>query len=186
MSTIVEILNDVNKDISVLPRLYANHNYLRNALEAAFLPQKKLNLPEGDPPYRPSTANEYQLKGSFWQVVRKIDVFQRTDLKPLKIETAFIHALESMSKKEAEILIAIKDQNLNKLFPNITYENLINAGYRIADRQFKEPPVVEEKKEVVVSPVVNDEGVKNEVVKPRRGRPPGTKNPPKTDKVRAE
>ena len=47
-------------------------------------------------------------------------------MRALQRESLFVTALESVSKQESELLIAIKDQTLNKLYPNITREN-INA-----------------------------------------------------------
>lgn len=123
-----DILRDINKDINNIKK-YSGNSYLRNIFESAFIPAKKLILPEGVPPYKSSSAPSVQLQGAFWQEAKKLYVYLRADLKPIRRESMFINALESMSKEEAEILLAVKDQELSKLFPNITYEKLKEVGY---------------------------------------------------------
>lgn len=182
MSTIIEILTDAQKDIRVLAKQYQGHNYLRNILEAAFLPQKKLLLPSGSPPFRPLNASPYQMKGAFWQVARKIDIFMRPELSALKRESTFIQSLESMPRDEAEILILVKDQKLHEMFPIMTYENVVAAGYIIGKKegavqeqvnvQKIEPPKAEEIKKDVEQPI-----------KRKPGRPFGSKNPPRVPKT---
>lgn len=129
MDTIREILADADKDIKTILKHNGN-NYLRLLLEAAFIPEKKLLLPEGNPPFNKNNLSDVVTKSSFWQVARKIDIFQRSDVRSVVRETSFIHALEAISEKDAEILLAVKDQTLHTLFPNLTYDNLVAVGYR--------------------------------------------------------
>ena len=130
MDLITEILSDIDKDIKNIKTVEGN-KYLRNILEAALVPELKLELPEGDPPYTPRAAPSAQFSGMFWQEAKKIAVFRRKDLHPLRRETLFVQALESVSAKEAEILLAVKDQTLYKLYPNITRGALNEGGYKI-------------------------------------------------------
>lgn len=128
MAYIKEILESANRDINTLKQHIGN-KYLRNLMEAAYLPDKKMLLPEGVPPYKENTLHESQTSGQFWQLARKMEVFHREDVKSILRERAFIGALEGISKEEARILIAVKDQTLDKLYPNLTYQNLISIGY---------------------------------------------------------
>ena len=49
-------------------------------------------------------------------------IFKREDLTPVKREGLFIEMLESVPHAEAKILLAIKDQRLDKIYPKITPE----------------------------------------------------------------
>jgi hypothetical protein len=98
-------------------------------MEAAFLPEKKLLLPEGVPEYKSNVDSAYQNQGAIWQIARKIDVFYRSDVKSIVREVAFLRALESISDVEGDLLVAIKEQNVDLIYPNLTYENLKNVGY---------------------------------------------------------
>jgi hypothetical protein len=125
---ISEILSEANKD----PRTILAHKdnrYLRNVMNAAYLKQFKMILPEGNPPYKENTLKDSQVSGTFWQVAKKIDVFYRAELKSIFREKAFIGALESMSTDDAKIFIHIKDQTLPSIFPNLTLPVLIEIGY---------------------------------------------------------
>jgi hypothetical protein len=124
----LDILKDINDDIGNIGK-YSTNTYLRNILEAAFLPEKKMILPEGVPPYKVSKAPSVQLTGAFWQEAKKLYVYSRAELKPIRREHMFINALESMSKEESEVLLAVKDQTLNKLYPNINRKELTRIGY---------------------------------------------------------
>lgn len=109
---------------------HKDNKYLRNFMEAGYIKAKKMNLPETDPPYKPNPMNEYQVEpGVFWQFAKKIDIFQRTDVKPLRSETIFIQALETVSHKEAKVMLACKDQTLNKMFKGVTLKALTEVGY---------------------------------------------------------
>lgn len=128
MDSIPDILADADKEPSSLLK-YKGNNYLRNLLTVAYVPEKKMVLPEGDPPYKTTETSDQITKGAFWQVCRKMDVFLRQDVKAIFREAQFISALESVSEKEAQILLKAKDQNLMALYPNLTYEKLKEIGY---------------------------------------------------------
>lgn len=128
-ATITEILKAAEDNINTLVPLKGN-KYLRNIMEAAFLPEKKLILPDTTPPYKINAMHEAQVEpGVFWQIARKLDIFQRGDMIPAKREMQFIHALESLSAGDAEILLAVKDQKLSKKFKGITLKRLTEIGY---------------------------------------------------------
>lgn len=135
MLTIHELLTDVNKDIKVIMKPEnANNNYLRNVIEHAFIPAKKFALPEGVPPFSQLGISDVEAKGMFWQEARKFSNYCQASPteKPIvkfRREAKFIQALESLDKKSNDILIAVKEQELDKLFPNITLAALVAVGY---------------------------------------------------------
>ena len=128
MAYVSEILDAANKDINTIKQHIGN-NYFRNLMNAAYYPEKRFLLPEGVPPFKENSLHESQTTGAFWQIAKKLDVFYRADVKALIRERAFIVALESLSKIEADILIAIKEQELEKLYPNLSFKKLQEVGY---------------------------------------------------------
>ncbi len=124
------MLSDINKDMSHLVK-NQNNQYLRNILEHALIPGKKFVLPEGVPPYKVNPLPSAQLQGAMWGVAKKMYIFCRSDMKALQRESLFVTSLESVSKEEADLLIHVKDQNINKLYKNITLKNINKAlpGY---------------------------------------------------------
>lgn len=125
--TIEDILDDGNKDIKSLLQ-YKNNTYFMNLLNSAYDPNKKFVLPEGEPPYKKSGLHRTITKGMFWQICRKIEVFRNTQMKQLARESHFIAALESLSDQGALIMLHVKDQSLDKLYPNLTKEALTEIG----------------------------------------------------------
>lgn len=129
MDSIPDILQDANTDIKTILK-YKTNNYFRNLMVVAYMPTKKMLLPEGNPPFKTTGDLTDQItKGAFWQICRKLDIFLRSDISAFKRESAFIHALESVSTKEAQILLKAKDQALTDLYPNLTYDKLKEIGY---------------------------------------------------------
>ena len=131
MATITEILKAAEDDIRTILN-YKDDNYLRMILSCAYFPQYKLKLPEGTPPYTPNPMAEAQvLPGVFWQVCKKIDMYLKDyDKKTTaRVENSFIQALETVSANEALILLAVKDQTLEKMYKGVTLEALYNVGY---------------------------------------------------------
>lgn len=129
MSTVTEIFNAAEDNINSILTVKGN-KYFRNLMDAAYKPEKKFLLPEGTPPYKVNAMHEAQVEpGIFWQIARKLDVFQRPEMKQVRREMQFIHALESLSAIDAEILLAIKEQKLHKKFKGLTLKKLTEIGY---------------------------------------------------------
>jgi hypothetical protein len=108
---------------------HKNNKYLRNLIEAAFFDGKKFLLPEGMPEYKPAQGHADQTSGAFWQIAKKIDVFTRKDIPNTRREVLFIQAVESLTEVDAKILVHVKEQTLDKMFPNITKKSLTDVGY---------------------------------------------------------
>jgi hypothetical protein len=131
MATIIEIMKAAEDNIQSIMQ-HKDNNFLRMFMNAAFLPDAKLKLPETHPPFSPNKMEEAAVPpGVFWQFARRIDMFQKeyTGAAKARTETAFIQALESVSAKEAELILACKDQTVARIYKGITFEALKNVGY---------------------------------------------------------
>jgi hypothetical protein len=129
---ITEVLKEINDDPSLLHTTYkkvGNGGPLATMFKHAFTAQGKFILPDDEPPYRPNPNPLGMTQAIFQQEIQKWYVFCRADLKAAKREIMFVQLLESMHPSEAKILLAIKDQKLSKLYPNITRKVVADAGF---------------------------------------------------------
>lgn len=125
---ITEILDEVNKDTSKLKE-YKDNAAIRLVFEYAFLEENKFILPEGNPPYKEDSAPIGMSPANLYQEVRRFYIFKRDDLTPTKRESLFISLLESVHPSEAKLLLAIKDQDLPKLYSKITRDLVESEGF---------------------------------------------------------
>jgi len=123
-----QILDEIQDDPKCIDN-YKNDAVLRILFEYAFDPAKKMILPEGTPPYKPASEPLGMTPTNLFGEMRRMYVFCREDLKPLKRESLFISLLEGVHPSEAEILIATKDQALHKKYPKITRKLVTDAGF---------------------------------------------------------
>ncbi len=145
---------------------------LRMLLQYALIPANKFLLPEGEPdggfgsddaPYSMTAVN-------LNPELRRLYIFTRKDLKPMVRENYFIELMKSITRDEGRMMVAIKDQNIETLFPNIPYAKLAShwwnhtwvSGAKSKDYTPESKPVAEG-------------------TPPKRspGRPKGSKNKPK-------
>jgi hypothetical protein len=127
---ITELLSAANENPALLATpAYKDSYAIRSILEYAFDKRHKMVLPSGCPPYKQDTAPLGMTPANFYQVVKKFYVFKRLDVARVKLEAIFIQTLEGLHPSEADILVAIKDQNLETLYPNITTDVVVKAGY---------------------------------------------------------
>jgi hypothetical protein len=124
---ITEALKEINDDPKKID-IYKTDGALKYIFEYAFDPAKKFVLPEGNPPYKPDAAPLGMSPANLRMEAKKLYVFCRADLKPIKREQLFIGLLEEVHPDEAELLLAVKDQKLNKLYSKITRKLLEGAG----------------------------------------------------------
>lgn len=135
--TLYEALQLINDDVSLLkdPKAFQYHpgSALEMVFRCAFLPECKFDLPEGLPAFEYSTEAVGMCAEDMLVVIRKgrFDYLMkdRVKINPIVRERIFVKLLEGLHKSEANVLIAIKDQNLPSMFPNITYDVLVDAGY---------------------------------------------------------
>lgn len=129
---ITEVLKELNDDPSLFQTTYrkvGNGGPLAVMFKHAFTAEGKFLLPEGNPPFKPNPNPIGMTQAIFQQEIQRWYVFCRTDLKPAKREVMFVQLCESIHPSEAAILIAIKDQQLTKLYPNITRKVVADAGF---------------------------------------------------------
>lgn len=129
---ITEVLKEINDDLSLFNTTYKKQGDggpLGVIFKHAFMAEHKWLLPNGNPPFKPDAAPMGMSPARFIQEVKKFYLFTRQDLKSLKREQLFIQLCESVHPDEAKILIAIKDQKLTELYPNITRQVVANAGF---------------------------------------------------------
>lgn len=122
------MLDEINEDPSKI-ELYKTDAALKIIFEYAFLPEKKFILPEGEPPFKPAAEPMGMTPTNLFSELRRMYVFCREDLKPIKREGLFISFLEGVHPEEAKMLIAVKDQTLHKLYPKITRKLVESAGF---------------------------------------------------------
>ena len=127
MKYITEVLEEINSDPKVIEQ-YKTDMALKILLEYAFIPENKMDLPPGEPPYKPDAAPIGMSPANLRMEMKKLYVFKRQDLKPIKREQLFIDLLENVHPEEAKLLLAVKDQKLSKLYKKITRKVVENAG----------------------------------------------------------
>lgn len=136
---ITEILEEIDKDPKKIVE-YKNNEIVKTVFNFAFRPQGKMLLPDGDPPYKEDAAPMGMNPANFAMECQKFYVFCKPDLKQLRREQLFLQLLENLHPKEAKLVLAIKDQNLTKLYKNITHKVVHDAGF------IPNPPPLKEKK----------------------------------------
>ena len=112
---------DKPKKIAVLKQ--HDNPAMRQLLKAAFDPKIEWDLPEGIPPYIANEAPAGTEHTSLLSEAKKLYHFVvggNNTINKLKKETMFIQMLEGLQQKDAEILIAIKNKNLNNVYKGLT------------------------------------------------------------------
>ncbi len=126
---LIEILQDVNKDPKSITKYKEQYSALSVIFSYAYDKDKKFILPEGDPPYKHSVLPLGMNPTNLYSELRRFYVFCRTDLKPIKREQIFVSLLEGLHTSEANLMLAVKDQKLNKLFPKLTKKFAQDTGF---------------------------------------------------------
>lgn len=133
---LTQMLEEINKD----PKSIINHkdDFLLKVIFAhAFLPEYKMDLPEGEPPFKPAAEPMGMTPTNLFSEARRMYIFCRKDLKAIKRESLFISLLEGVHPEEAKVLIAVKDQKLTKLYPKITWKLVSDVGIIPAKKEEK-------------------------------------------------
>jgi hypothetical protein len=125
---VTQMLDDINADPKNIEQ-YKGDGALRLILEYAFDPEKKMVLPEGEPPFKLAAEPLGMTPTNLFSELRRLYVFCRKDLTPLKRETLFVSLLEGVHPTEAKVLIAVKDQTLHKMYPKITHKLAYESGF---------------------------------------------------------
>ena len=96
---------------------------LRQVLKGAFDPKIEWDLPPGNPPYEVNEAPAgtehttlYTEAKKLWHFVKGAD----EALSKTKKEIMFIQMLEGLHKDDAELMVAVKEKELNKRYKGLT------------------------------------------------------------------
>jgi hypothetical protein len=135
---LTQMLTEINDNPKAIEN-YKEEFLLKVIFAHAFLPTHKMNLPEGEPPFKPASEPMGMTPTNMFSEARRMYVFTRDDLSAIKRESLFISLLEGVHPDEAKVLIAMKDQKLTKMYPKITHKLVSDAGIIPA-------PVAKEKK----------------------------------------
>ena len=132
---ITEILEEINKDPKALEK-YKTNAALKFIFQYAFIPEQKFDLPEGAPPFKEDPAPLGMSRANFVMETKKLYIFtKQKELNKVRKEHLFIQLLENIHPSEAKLLIAVKDQKLNKLYKKVTAD--LAADYGFIPRQSK-------------------------------------------------
>ena len=127
-----ELLEEINDNTELLFSTYKNNGQdspLQLIFRHAYLPRWKFLLPEGTPPFKVETGPEGMNTSKMISETRRFRYLCDANMKAHNREDIFISMLEAIHTKECEVLIAIKEQNLTALYPNLTADVLIKSGY---------------------------------------------------------
>ena len=128
ISTILEDLAKIKTAKAKKEYLIKNESrQLKTFLKGAFDKSLEFNLPAGAPPYTPNKDSEY----GFGRVSADFRFFAKgyegDALTPTVREGKFIKVLESVSPKEAELLILMKDKKLLGKYKGVTLKLVSDA-----------------------------------------------------------
>lgn len=124
---LTEMLKTINDEPKTIDN-YKNEFLLKVIFAHNFLPNYKMLLPEGEPPFKPADQPLGMTDTNLFAEAKRFYVFCRADLKPIKRESLFVGLLEGIHPSEAAVVIAVKDQKLQKMYPKITWKLVSDAG----------------------------------------------------------
>jgi hypothetical protein len=94
---------------------------LKSILQINFNDWIQFDLPEGEPPFTKDKNPPEFSAGRIEKQIKLLKMFiPESKLSRVKKEVKFIQLLESLHYKDSEIIVAIKDKKLNKLYPALT------------------------------------------------------------------
>ena len=96
---------------------------LRQILKGGFDPKIEWDLPEGTPPYKVNEAPAGTEHTTLYTEARKLWHFVKgadAKLSKTKKEMMFIQLLEGLHKDDAELMIGVKEKELNKIYKGLT------------------------------------------------------------------
>lgn len=174
---LVEKAETKDEKIAVLRK--NNSPVLQKLLQLTYHPEAKTRLPEGEPPFRQEKDLPVGYADSnLYQEARRLYIFyQASNLPKIKLESLFIGILEGVHPTEAKLLCAVKDKDLTRLYPSVTYQ-LVEASFPNLLPPYA-PPVEEVGNEAPKEDSTASGSGAEEKPKKRGGRPKGSKNKPK-------
>jgi hypothetical protein len=155
-TSVPQVLDEVEKvksfDEKVKVLLSYNSTPLRGLLNLNFNPNLKMNLPEGEPPFKKDTSipigysetNLYTEWRRFY-----IWVEPKPELSKVRKEQLFVQMLEGIHWKEAEVVCLAKDKKLHTRYKSLN-EKLVRAAFPQLLPPPAPKPVQKQKEEVEV------------------------------------
>lgn len=135
--TFYEILKNASvasDPVAYLKQAITKDSRVPTVLGYALNPNWKMPLPDDIPPYIPSQHPIGIAPLEVLMTHNKLYIMYNKDTKQYKKEEIFIQWLEDMAPEEAELMLRIKDQTLDKAFETLTLDVLIAAvGWSRAD-----------------------------------------------------
>ena len=128
--TFFEILTNANKaadPVSYLKLIIKKDSRLQPILGYALNPKFRMPLPAGNPPYIPSQYPNGIAPLEILNLSNKLYVMYNKESKQYKKEEILVRWLEDMTPEEAELMVRIKDQTLDKAFPNLPTKVFLDA-----------------------------------------------------------
>lgn len=135
-----------------------------------FIPKGKWLLPEGTPPYREDAAPVGMTRANLWMEIKKFERFIKPELNKLRREQLFIQLLEELHPLESKLVLSVKDQTISEMYPNITLDKVVDAGFFIWPHGIDETEYRNSVKNKEVKPVSTP---KLELNQPVSGKPRG-------------
>jgi len=124
---------------------------LIDLLKMNFHPEVRMQLPEGMPPFKRRGIPMGMADTNLYKEMRRMYTWINPppNLHKIKRETLFIQLLESINEKEAELLCAVKDKELTRMYSAMTYD-LVNQTF--PDLLPVQQPVVETQQQEETAP----------------------------------
>ena len=133
IATKVNNAKDKTQKIAILKEY--DNQAMRQLLKAGFDPKIKFDLPDGNPPYIANEAPAGTEHTSLAAEAKKLYHFVvggNNTINKLKKETMFIQILEGLQEDDAEVLMSIKNKNLNQTYKGLT-ANLVKETFNWDD-----------------------------------------------------
>lgn len=115
---LIEKLDKINKDPESIVNYYKDRNVM-DLLRFAYNPELKFDLPEGIPYHKETKQLLENSDYSLEIEVRRFYIFTNGKLKQVKREFNYTQIYEGLPDEEKPIFVAVKDQTLGELYPNI-------------------------------------------------------------------
>jgi hypothetical protein len=118
-----ELLTTLSKDVKLAAQ-FKDDFALKTMFKCAFDTEYRFTLPDGAPPFKPAAQPIGMTRATLRQEMKRMVVFTKFGNvdKRLRREQLFVQLLEDLHPSEAKLLIAMKDQQLDTLYPKITAE----------------------------------------------------------------
>lgn len=107
---------------------------IRTILQCNFASDIVLDLPDGSPPFERDVLPVGNSMGRIDKAVKVLGQLvapngtHTSGLSRMKKETRFIQLLESVYEKDADVIIAMKDKALSKMYPALDY-TLVKSAF---------------------------------------------------------